>query len=871
MKSSKEIRKEFIDFFAGKGHRVLKSAPVIPIDDPTLLFTNAGMNQFKDIFLGKINPEFSRAVDSQKCIRAGGKHNDLDEVGRDGYHHTFFEMLGNWSFGDYYKKEAITWAWELLTDVWKLPKDLLYATVHNSDENAFDIWKNETDINPEHIEYHGDKDNFWEMGDSGPCGPSSEIHIDLGEKYCNLKGVEGHKCRVNGDCHRYIELWNLVFIQYNRDVNGELHPLKNKYVDTGAGFERICQVLQKVESNYDTDLFMPIIEEIVKISGIKYDKGEAGVAHRVIADHVRCLTFAIADGGTPSNEGRGYVLRRILRRAAHHGRLLKLKKPFLADLVDVVVENLGHHYQEILEKKVYVKMLINAEEERFNLTLDKGLAKYEEIRRKIAAIGEKQISGKEVFTLYDTFGFPPDLTSLLAEKNGLTIDKEGFVAEMQKQKDRARSAAKFVMDSTSADMVRLLKQPATEFVGYELLQCESHILDFILEEGNVIFVMDKTPFYAESGGQVADVGFVKGSDFLIRIIDVQKDNNVFIHRGIVGNGLPRCEAVTSEVDEVRRKRIMRNHTSAHLLQAALKKVLGDHIQQKGSYVHPEHLRFDFTHLKQTTKRELEMVESLINEKIRQCIAINKESKDIETARKEGALALFGEKYGDVVRVVSVGDFSKELCGGTHLDYTGEIGYFKIISESSIAAGVRRIDATTGDNAEKLIKMQDDILSESGRLLHSSQADILEKLNKLMEDNKQYQKTIESLEQKAAGSQLDDLVSNAQSINGIKTVISRIKIKSTKEMRGIGDQLRNKLRSGIGVLIAAVDGKVSILVVVTKDLTGKYQAGKIVGQVAEIVGGRGGGRPDMAQAGGKDVDKIDAALEKAKTIIDNGLH
>ncbi|MCF7913116.1 MAG: alanine--tRNA ligase [Candidatus Cloacimonetes bacterium] len=866
MKSSKEIRQDFLEFFITKGHHQVNSAPVIPIDDPTLLFTNAGMNQFKDIFLGRIIPEFGRAVDSQKCIRAGGKHNDLDEVGRDGYHHTFFEMLGNWSFGDYYKKEAIVWAWELLTDVWKLPKDKLYATVHNSDENAYNIWRDKTDIDNSHIEYHGDKDNFWEMGETGPCGPSSEIHIDLGEEFCNLQGVDGHECRVNGNCHRYIELWNLVFIQYNRDSDGELHPLQNKYIDTGAGLERICQVLQGVKSNYDTDLFMPIIKEIEKISGIAYDQGEAGVPHRVIADHIRCLSFAIADGGTPSNEGRGYVLRRILRRAAHHGRLLNLKKPFLAELVDVVIKNLGHHYQELRDKKAFVKMMIKSEEERFNLTLDKGLIRFEEIRKQMESNGVKEISGSDVFMLYDTYGFPPDLTMLMAERYQLTLDKEGFIDEMQRQKDRARASAKFTLDNSDPRIIELLKQPATRFIGYENLTTECKLLDFYLDEGKVIFVMDETPFYAESGGQVADTGFIHGNDFEIRVVDVQKDNDLFIHQGILTKGMPQKGEVLATIDPDRRLKIMRNHSAAHLLQAALREVLGEHIQQKGSYVNSEHLRFDFAHIQQTSPRELAMVEAIINEKIRACLPITKAVMNITAAREEGALALFGEKYGDIVRVVSMGEFSKELCGGTHLDSTGQIGYFKIISESSIAAGVRRIEAVTGDNAEKLINQADDILSEAGRLLHSSTADLTDRIMKLIEENKQHQKTIETLQQKAASGQLDDLITRAETIKGIKCVISRIKVKSSKDMPVLGDQMRDKLKSGIAVLIAEVDGKVSILSVVSADLTKKYQAGKIVKQVAIEVGGKGGGRPDMAQAGGKEAGKIDQALQKARELI-----
>ena len=866
MKSSKDIRREFIDFFRSKGHQEVKSAPVIPIDDSTLLFTNAGMNQFKEIFLDRAAPSNPRVVDSQKCIRAGGKHNDLEEVGRDGYHHTFFEMLGNWSFGDYYKKEAIIWAWELLTDIWNIPKDKLYATIHNSDEIAYNIWNEETDIDPSHIEYHGDKDNFWEMGETGPCGPSSEIHIDLGKELCNKKGEKGHKCKVNGDCDRFIELWNLVFIQYNRDEKGELHPLANKYIDTGAGLERVCQVLQRVKSNYDTDLFMPIIRKIEEISGIAYEQGDKGVPHRVIADHIRCLSFAIADGGIPSNEGRGYVLRRILRRAAHHGRLLKLKKPFLAELVEVVAENLGHHYQELIEKKAYVKMMIQAEEERFNLTLDKGLLLFEDIRKKLNKEGNSQISGKDVFMLYDTYGFPPDLTRLMAERNQLTIDFKEFTVEMQKQKDRARASTKFKLDETDKRMLRLLKKPATEFTGYDQMTSECKLIDFYLDEEKIVFVLDKTPFYAESGGQVADTGFVKSRDFEIRVTEVQKNNDIFIHQGIVIDGYPVISKVKATVDEKRRMRIMRNHTATHLLQAALREVLGEHIQQKGSYVHPDHLRFDFTHLRQTTRRELQMVEDLVNEKIRECMSVIKEVKPIEKAKQEGAIALFGEKYGDIVRIVKINDFSKEFCGGTHLDYTGQIGYFRIISESSISAGIRRIEATTGDNTTKLFRQEEDILNEASRLLHSTQSDLIDKISHLLEENKKYQKDIEALQQKAAGNQLEDLVNKAKNINGIKCVISRIKLKSSKELRGVGDQLKDKLKSGIGVLISDVDNKVSILTIVTKDLTDRYHAGKIVNQTASVVGGKGGGRPDMAQAGGKEISKIDEALKRAEEVI-----
>jgi len=521
MISSQKIRKQFIAFFESKKHKAVHSAPVIPIDDLTLLFINAGMNQFKNIFLGQVEPKHSRIVNSQKCIRAGGKHNDLDEVGRDGYHHTFFEMLGNWSFGDYYKKEAISWAWELLTEVWKLPKELLYATVHTSDEEAFDLWKSQTDIDHAHIEYHDDKDNFWEMGNSGPCGPCSEIHIDRGDEFCNLKDDPNHQCKVNGDCHRYIELWNLVFIQFNRDENGKLHPLENKYVDTGAGFERICQVLQHKDSNYHTDLFLPLIEKIEELSSVKYHSDERGTSHRVIADHIRALSFAISDGEMPSNEGRGYVLRRILRRAAHHGRLLNLKEPFLYELVDDVSKILGHHYSELEEKIVHTKLIIKVEEKRFNLTLDKGIEKFEEIVADIRlhnhdGKAKKTIPGDKAFTLYDTYGFPIDLTKIMAIGAGFEVDVDGFKIEMEKQKTRAREAAKFDLGTSQMEKLGLSPAVTTRFSGYYKNCIETSIIKhFVDDEKGAIIVLKETPFYAESGGQVSDVGEIYNANFKV--------------------------------------------------------------------------------------------------------------------------------------------------------------------------------------------------------------------------------------------------------------------------------------------------------------------------------------------------------------------
>ena len=860
--NSNEIRKQYIEFFNKKGHKIVTSAPVIPIDDPTLLFINAGMNQFKDIFLGKRKPKYKRVVNSQKCIRAGGKHNDLDEVGRDGYHHTFFEMLGNWSFGDYYKKEATKWAWELLTDVWKLPKDKLYATVHTSDKEAFKLWENETDIDRSHIEYHDDKDNFWEMGNTGPCGPCSEIHIDRGEEFCNLKDDENHECKVNGDCHRYIELWNLVFIQFFRDDNGNLNPLENIYVDTGAGFERICQVLQNKNSNYDTDVFQPIIAQIEKFSGIKYYTDQRGTSHRVIADHIRALTFAISDSGMPSNEGRGYVLRRILRRAVRHGHILNMKDAFLYKLVDTVIEVMGDHFSELKEKQTHVKMIIRSEEERFNETLENGLKKFKEIVAKT----KTEISGINVFTLYDTFGFPLDLTKIMAEEKGLTVDEDGFKVEMEKQRQRARDAAKFDLKADNINWIELSEDIPTEFVGYTKDSSTCRILKYNLENNKVKIVLNKTPFYAESGGQIADSGKIFNNECEIIITDVQKDADQFIHIGKLQKGEIKNVEFTAEIDVERRMDIARNHTVTHILHKALKSVLGEHIQQKGSYLHPDHLRFDFTHFKQVSRHELDIIERAVNEKIRECLPVKTEVKSIEDAKKEGAVALFGEKYGETVRVVNMGSYSKELCGGTHLRFTGEIGLFKITSESSIAAGIRRIEAITGVKAEKYVKILENEIDEIGRQLNAPSSSVIEKINKMISENKKLHVQLKTIRVKSAGNILDQLVQKAIDIDGTKVVLAKINIQNPGMMRQIGDQLRDKLKSGVGVLFAEVDGKVSILAIVTKDLTNKYHAGKIIGKVAELVGGKGGGRPDMAMAGGKNADKIVEAIKKVPEII-----
>ncbi|HNU97639.1 MAG TPA: alanine--tRNA ligase, partial [Candidatus Syntrophosphaera thermopropionivorans] len=635
MWTSKEIRQTFIDFFRERGHTFIPSSPVIPWDDPTLLFANAGMNQFKNIFLGLKEPEVKRAVNSQKCIRAGGKHNDLEAVGKDGYHHTFFEMLGNWSFGDYYKKEAIEWAWELLTNVFHLPKDKLFATVHNSDEESYNLWKNNTDIDSSHISYFGDKDNFWEMGETGPCGPCTEIHYDRGIEHCMKKNVPGHKCELNGDCNRFIELWNLVFIQYNREEDGSLSPLKSRYVDTGAGFERLVQILQNTYSNYETDLFMPIINKIVQMSGVPYNP-ETGMSHRVIADHIRCLCFALADGGFPSNEGRGYVLRRILRRAARHGRLLGFSEPFMFHLVDSVVEIMSEPFAELKGKEAYIKMVIKAEEERFNSTLDKGLERFDQI---CANSAEKIISGKDAFQLYDTYGFPLDLTINLAEERGFKVDTAGFEEEMKKQRERARKSSKFIYKWEDMDWIELMPSTPTDFVGYDNFSIEAHIKRYrIDDEGNLHIQLDKTPFYAESGGQVADTGRIYNDDFEMQVIDVKRIDDKFIHIGHLVRGAISSPLVKAEIDLPRRKDIARNHTATHLLHKALRMVLGEYVQQKGSFVGPDYLRFDFTQLQALTQDEINKVEDIVNEIVKENRPVHIEIKDIDEARSEGAMA-----------------------------------------------------------------------------------------------------------------------------------------------------------------------------------------------------------------------------------------
>ncbi len=856
--TSSEIRQQFLDFFKTKQHRIVPSSPVVPFDDPTLLFTNAGMNQFKDVFLGTGSRQYSRAADTQKCIRVSGKHNDLEEVGHDTYHHTFFEMLGNWSFGDYYKAEAIEWGWELLTEVWKLPKERLWATVFRDDDEAMELWKTKTDIDPSHILKFDEKDNFWEMGETGPCGPCSEIHINLSDDYNNPKYVNAG----TPDC---IEIWNLVFIQYNRDETGKLHELPSKHIDTGMGFERVCAVLQKKNSNYDTDVFMPIINEISKVSGIKYEKEEDQIAMRVIADHIRTLTFAIADGAVPGNDGRGYVLRRILRRAARYGRKLNLKKPFLFELVDVLVKTMSSVFPEIKEKKDYVKKIIHAEEDSFNATLDRGIELFDEVVKDLTKTHQKVISGDDVFKLYDTFGFPVDLTNVMAQEKGFSIDEKGFNELMNLQRQRGREASKEKFASVNISLndlnsFELVGDKKSEFIGYDELKSNSKIIGHKKENGNDLIILNKTPFYVEAGGQIDDLGNLVIDKTPLNVIDVTKVDNNTIH--VIENEKQKIikpgEEVFAEVDEKRRWDIMRNHTATHFLHAAMRKILGTHVHQAGSYVGPDRLRFDFTHFAKLSDTEIKEIESLVNEKLMENIQLqHHRNVPFDEAKKMGALMFFGDKYGDKVNVVQFGDFSMEFCGGTHVKNSSQIGLFKIISESSIASGVRRIEAVTGLGIENYIYSQIDHLKKSE-----------DKIAELLEEKKKLDKEINELKLQSKLGQLDSVIKNPIDVNGIKVYKSKVDAETMDELKSFGDEIRNKIKNGIGVLISTIDNKVGIVCVVSDDLIKekKFSAGKIVGELAKLVGGGGGGRPHLATAGGKDVSAIPVALEKVEEVI-----
>lgn len=836
--TSSDIRQQFISFFEKKGHKVVPSAPVVPHGDPTLIFTNAGMNQFKDIFLGYGNRDYDKAVDSQKCIRVSGKHNDLEEVGVDHYHHTFFEMLGNWSFGDYYKKEAIAYAWELLTEVWGLDTSRLYATVYRTDDESFEYWKKY--LPEDRILRFDEKDNFWEMGETGPCGPSSEIHYD------NTSDKSGREL-VNAGHEDVIEIWNLVFIEFNRNEAGELENLASKHVDTGMGFERITRILQGKSSNYDTDIFEPLLKEIAKITGAEY-KGSASqedIAFRVIADHIRTLAFSIADGAIPGSDGRGYVLRRILRRASRYASKLGLQEPILYKLVEPLAVSMGSQFPELNEQKDIIVKIIKAEEQSFLQTLQKGIERFETIVKD-----SEGIKGADIFQLYDTFGFPPDLTTLMAKEAGKTADMAGFEKHMKEQKERSRSTRK--TKSASAEELELEYQ--STFTGYESIEGAGKVL---WKEGNRI-VVDSTPFYAEKGGQISDTGKVIANGNEYEVISVKSHQDAVIielDREFDGD---TGATVSQKIDKGKRDSIRKNHSATHLLHAALYKVLGSHIQQQGSLVTDKYLRFDYNHFEKPSVDQLREIEGLVNRQIFAGEAVNTKLMSLEEAQSDKSIRqFFGDKYGSVVRAVSMGTieegavFSSELCGGTHVANTSEIGMFLITSDSSIASGIRRIEAVTGEGAysyhKKLLLEKDNIL-----------LDIQEKDQEI----KKLEKEIKSLGTSGAGEDLESDIDKASKINGITVFVKQIDGLDAEQLRELGDKTRNILKEqGIGLIASVTDGKIMLVCISTDDIKGKYPAGKLVGLAAKKLGGGGGGKPHMATAGGRDLSALPALIEK----------
>ena len=874
MKSS-DIRQSFLDFFEQKAHTIVRSAPVIPAEDPTLLFTNAGMNQFKDVFLDKGSRPYNRAVDTQKCIRASGKHNDLEDVGRDTYHHTFFEMLGNWSFGDYYKKEAIAWAWELFTEVWKLPKERLYATVYTDDDESLEIWKRETDIDPGHIMKFGEKDNFWEMGETGPCGPCSEIHIDLTD---DLSG----KSLVNADDHRVIELWNLVFIQYNRKADKSLDPLPKKHVDTGMGFERVTAVLQGKSSNYDTDIFLPLFDSITGITGKEYNAtldGDQDIAMRVIADHARTLTFAITDGAVPGNEGRGYVLRRILRRAVRYARKLDCHEPMLYRLVGIIADTMGGVFPELKKQQETVEKIIRSEEESFLATLDRGIEIFGEITTTLGASKQKRISGEDAFRLYDTYGFPLDLTRLMAAEEGLTIDEDGFEACMQKQKERARRDRKQKQQiaGDEGEWHWFGKKDRTVFLGYETLDTEAQVVGVKVAGGQLQLVLDRTPFYAESGGQTGDRGRIEWEKYAVEIIDTQKDGEVVVH--VAGKVYDRAtgaeidpESIAFEgaflaraqVDRESREATERNHTATHLLHAALRKVLGEHVQQKGSLVGPERLRFDFSHFEKVSQRELEAVEAEVNERIREAAELVRHADvPFEEALEKGALAFFGDKYADRVRIVEVPGVSMELCGGTHVSNVGKIGLFKIINESSIASGIRRIEAISGKAAEELLWSEYQELQQVRQLLKTGgEESVAGRVRELLEERKALDKEVQDMRLSLLLDQALNRLEQADTVNGCRIFVMKPEDSGADTLRSLGQFLREKIGRGVGLLAGEEDGKVTLVGFAGDEAIKEcgLNAGELVKKAAAKVQGGGGGKPGLATAGGRNPAGIPDAIK-----------
>jgi alanyl-tRNA synthetase len=874
MATGNEIRRSFLDYFTRQGHTTVKSSSLVPDKDPTLLFTNAGMVQFKNVFLGQERLPYSRAASAQKCLRISGKHNDLEAVGRDTYHHTFFEMLGNWSFGDYYKAQAIEWAWELLTREWGLPKDRLWATVYLDDDEAEKLWAKISGLPMERIRRFGEKENFWEMGDTGPCGPCSEIHLDRGPEACDKQSRPGHECRVNGDCARYIELWNLVFIQYNRHDDRSLSELPAKHVDTGMGFERITAVLQKTLSNYDVDFMRDLTAATEKISGRRYGLDpSADISFRVIDDHARAVSFLIADGVMPSNEGRGYVLRRLLRRAARHGRLIGIKEPFLHDVATTVATVMGNAYPELQLEKQRISEVIRAEEERFGETLDRGLVLLEDATAELKAAQQKVLPGDVAFKLYDTYGFPLDLTEDILSGEDMTVDETGFAKLMGEQRTRGREAREA---ATMESKIQLDREVC--FTGYDRLEGESTVLAIYdsstgkreAVEGEEIEILTaETPFYGESGGQVGDRGTIQTDrgDWL-EVIDTRHPTpQLTAHRARVKKGRVQVgDQVQLAVDPRHRQKTRLNHSATHILHAVLRRELGAHVRQAGSLVAPDRLRFDFHHSGPIADEKLAMIEAEVNRHIREDAGVTINEMNYQDALGAGALAFFGDKYGDRVRVVKIGDFSTELCGGTHVGRSGEIGLFKLPFESGVAAGVRRVEAFTGEGALDLITSYERRLREIGALVRGNAEDAVDKVKRLLEHQKELEKEIEKLRGQFEKDQISELLDRKQSVNGASMVVSQVDGLDARQLRDVADQLREKLGSGVVVLASASDTNVNLVASVSKDLVKKFHAGNIVKELARMVGGGGGGRPDFAQAGGKEPAQIAAALKRAEELI-----
>ena len=872
-RTGNEIREAFLRFFERHGHTRVRSSPLVPGDDPTLLFTNAGMVQFKGVFLGEERRDYRRATTCQKCVRAGGKHNDLENVGRTGRHHTFFEMLGNFSFGDYFKADAIAFAWECLTRDYGLPPDRLCATVFTDDDDAFALWKKVAGFGDDRILRLGEKDNFWAMGDTGPCGPCSEIHFHQGNHLPCAEEAAGRTCLGPAcDCDRWLEIWNLVFMQFNRDASGALTPLPKPSIDTGMGLERVAAVLQGKQSNFDTDLLRPLIDRIESLVSTRYGADPDGdVSMRVIADHARATAFLIADGVTPSNEWRGYVLRRIMRRAMRHGRMLGLHEPFLWKAVEWVGQIMGGAYAELPAEMPRVQSAVRAEEERFAETLDVGIEKIREYVEAHAGRRGRVVEGKFLFTLYDTYGFPTDLAQEAFADAGFTVSDatmREFEAEMEQQRERARAGASFAEGPSALEVLAGL--PETEFLGYDTLTAPAKILAMVVagrrkreitegEEADVI--LDRTPLYAESGGQQGDTGAITGREGQARVLDtVKRGTGFFVHRvKVVRGGLREGEEVAAAVESPRRLGLALHHTGTHLLHAALHRILGTHATQAGSLVAADRLRFDFSHGSQVKDREIEQIEDLVNEKVRDDIHVSPFWTELDAALRMGAIAMFGEKYGPRVRVVKIGDFSTELCGGTHLDTTGQVGLFKVIDEGAVASGVRRIEAVTGAAALQHVGREEAALREAAEILKIAPLEVPKRLQKLIDEQKALEKQLGVLEARLARTRAEELVSAAREVNGVAVLAARLDGLDADGLRAVVDTVRDRLGSGIVCVGSVLDGKISLVAAVTKDLTSRFHAGKIIQPVAKAVGGGGGGRPDLAQAGGKDPARLDEAL------------